>query len=676
MSIMKPAVSLMNRLTYNYKFTLISVLWLVPIIGVTYLLVSQLNNSIHQIENEVHGIEAYRGIYSLARDAQLYRDYRSVAKQRTMPQLERLSIQAREDTAAHITTLQALIDARVLDDEVFTEQANALINDWNKLVAADNQASDFYTQYRYFKEFTDKIEALLATLLQVSGLSQDTSNRVHALLELSHNYLYRAMDELGYARSIGIYALNSGTLDYALSDALNEIYDRLTNLDNQLRSAYEVALSASPEISAALATHVSNLNEAIVTVQSVMDNDIINPIRLEKPWQDYAPLVNKEVDKFAALNLATIDEISRILDERLQQETAARRNLFIVLGIVLAIIAYLYTGFSLSVRSSISHFSQAARKVSDGDLTVRLERESRDELGQLTNEFNDMTDQMHQLINVVSQTVAAVAAQSHRVNETAQSNVRAVQHQMNETNQISEAMQQMVSAVDEVADNTHNTSDAAILAESEASQGEQVVDETLNTIHQLADEIRHSVDMINQVDKDSKDINQVLVEIKAIAEQTNLLALNAAIEAARAGEQGRGFAVVADEVRTLSQRTHKSTEEIEIMIERLQKGVSGAVSSMHSSHSTTEVTVQQSQKVADALRKIVSSVSAIVGMSHQIAGAAEEQSAVAKNIESNVRQILELGKETESNANRSLAVSDELANDTQALREIIHRFKV
>lgn len=673
---MNPAISLMNRLTYNYKFTLISVLWLVPIVGVTYLLVSQLNQSIQQIQNEVNGIQAYRDIYALSIEAQEYRDYRSVAKQRTMPQLERRSIQVREEAEQHIQTLQTLLDTQLLNDDVFIEQANALIEDWNDLIASDNQASDFYTQYRYFKEFTDKIEALMATLLQVSGLSQDTSNRVHALLELSNNYLIRAMDELGYARSIGIYALNEGTLDYALSDALNEIYDRLTNLDTQLTAAYEVALAASPEIQRALTDHIAQLRESIVTIQTVMDADIINPIRLEKPWQDFAPLVNAEIDKFSALNTATINEIRRILDERLAEETAARRNLFIILGFVLLVIAYLYTGFSLSVRSSIGHFSQAARQVSDGDLTVRLERESRDELGQLTTEFNDMTDQMHQLINVVSQTVAAVAAQSTRVNETAQANVRAVQRQMSETNQISEAMQQMVSAVDEVADNTHNTSDAAIVAESEASQGKQVVDETLNTIHQLADEIRHSVDMINQVDKDSNDINQVLVEIKAIAEQTNLLALNAAIEAARAGEQGRGFAVVADEVRTLSQRTHKSTEEIESMIERLQKGVAGAVSSMHSSHSTTEVTVQQSQKVADALSKIVASVSAIVGMSHQIAGAAEEQSVVAKNIESNVRQILDLGKETEANAKRSLDVSDALSDDTQALRDIVQRFKV
>ena len=673
---MKPAISLMNRLTYNYKFTLISILWLVPIVGVTYLLVSQLNKSIDQIQNEVNGIEAYRNIYTLAVDAQKYRDFRSVSKQRTMPELDRSSLSVREEVNAQIETLEGLIEADTLPGEVFKDQAEALVSDWRALVANDNQEADYYTQFRYFNEFYEKVESLMATTLQVSGLSQDTSSEVHVLLELSNKYTLSAINELGHARSIGIYALQTGTLDYALGDALNAIYDRLTNLDTQLASVYEVVLESSPAINDALSKHIENLRASIQNVQTVMDQDIINPIRLEKPWQEFAPMVGEEIAKFISLNNATIDQISSMLEQRLDAETAARRNLFVTLAVVLLVIAYLYTGFSISVRTSIESFSRAARKVADGDLTVRVEKNSHDELGHLTTEFNDMTEQMNQLINVVSQTVEAVSQQSRRVNESAEANVNAVQRQMNETNQISDAMTQMVSAVDEVADNTQNTADAATAAENEASQGQHVVDETLQAIQKLADEIRHSVDMINQVDKDSQDINQVLVEIKAIAEQTNLLALNAAIEAARAGEQGRGFAVVADEVRTLSQRTQRSTEEIESMIERLQKGVSGAVTSMHNSHATTEITVEQSHKVAEALTKIVASVSEIVNMSHQIAGAAEEQSAVAKNIEANVGQILELGKETEANAKRSLDVSDALGSDTNALRDIVRRFKV
>ncbi len=673
---MMPAMALMNRLTYNYKFILISVLWLLPIVGLTSLLVTQLNSSIRQIEQEVEGLSLYKQMFSIAQLAQQYRDFRAISKQRTVPELGDRSARLRTALDRQLKIFSESVSRDEDAAQVLKNQTEKLMRFWKSMVANDNQESDYYTQYRYYKELTDRINSLMITVLQVSGLSQDSQNEVHALRELSQKHLLAAIEELGYARSLGIYGLNEGTLDYVLSDSLNEIYDRLTKIDNQLQTAFQVTLEKSQAIKTALGQQIRAIIPAIREIQQTLDEDIINPIRLEKPWQQYEPATTTTIDRFFTLNQSITREIDRILGKKLDEEVAARRTLFIVLLLVLGIIAYLYTGFSMSVRRSITSFSTAARKVSSGDLTVRLEKQSNDELGELTNEFNAMTEKMHDLIHVVSRTVESVSTQAQSVNQAAQSNADAVRRQMNETNQISDAMQQMVSTVDEVAGNTQNTSDAAEIADYEANQGHDVVDETLQAIDNLAREISDSVESINRVSRDSEEITQVLVEIKAIAEQTNLLALNAAIEAARAGDQGRGFAVVADEVRTLSQRTQKSTEEIESMIERLQKGVSGAVKSMHSSHATTQVTVDQSKKVADALEKIVASVRTIVDMSHQIAGAAEEQSTVAKNIESNVLQIIDLGQATETNANSALSASDELSASTDSLRELISKFRI
>jgi methyl-accepting chemotaxis protein len=330
----------------------------------------------------------------------------------------------------------------------------------------------------------------------------------------------------------------------------------------------------------------------------------------------------------------------------------------------------------MSVRSAIANFSLAAKRVAEGDLTVILKKESQDELGALSDSFNDMTDQVKQLIEHALLMTAQVADQANNLNKTAQSNRDAVTYQQQETEQISISMKDMVSAVSEVAANTQHTSDTASSAQSQANQGKSVVDTTVATIGDLAREIEDSVKHINRVNEDSDEISQALVEIKAIADQTNLLALNAAIEAARAGEQGRGFAVVADEVRSLSQRTQKSTVEIESMIDKLQKGVHAAVTSMNKSHVATDQTVDQSKSVAIALEEIVAAVEGIVNMSLQIAAAAEQQSVMTSNVQQNVSQIANLGNETMNNADSALGASNQLIDNTKQLENLIEKFKV
>jgi len=343
---------------------------------------------------------------------------------------------------------------------------------------------------------------------------------------------------------------------------------------------------------------------------------------------------------------------------------------------VLLVVVYLYIGFFMSVRNAISSFSRAARSVAAGDMTTHIDLANRDELGALTTEFNNMTDKMAELIRSVGRTTSDVDQQATRVNATATANSQAVARQMDESGQINEAMNQMVEAVNEVTESAHRVADSAGSAEKDTEKGRQVVADTVGTINTLASEIASAVEVINRVNKDSDNISQVLVEIKAIAEQTNLLALNAAIEAARAGEQGRGFAVVADEVRSLSQRTHKSTEEIEGMISRLQSGVKEAVSAMTNSHDVTETTVKKSTEVTEALDRIAQGISMIVDMSHQIAQAAEEQSAVAKNVNTNVEQISVLGRTTADNAEETLASSREMSDLTASLQRLVEAFKV
>lgn len=367
-------------------------------------------------------------------------------------------------------------------------------------------------------------------------------------------------------------------------------------------------------------------------MRDLLELNVISPMRLEMPWQQYDSRIRAQLDSYDELSLAIFNVVEANLSSRLEQEVNQRRLIVVALIAILLVVVYLYVGFFMSVRNAINRFTEAARNVAAGDMTTHIQLRNRDELGELTDEFNSMTDRIAELIRSVSRTTGDVDQQASRVNDTAAANSSAVARQMEESGQINEAMNQMVSAVNEVTESAHRVADSAGTAESDTETGRKVVADTVETINRLATEISGAVDVINRVSHDSDNISQVLVEIKAIAEQTNLLALNAAIEAARAGEQGRGFAVVADEVRSLSQRTHKSTEEIEGMISRLQSGVKDAVSAMTNSRDVTEKTVTKSGEVTEALDRIARGISTIVDMSHQIAQAAEEQSAVAKDV--------------------------------------------
>ncbi|WP_372239942.1 MULTISPECIES: methyl-accepting chemotaxis protein [Pseudomonas] len=237
-------------------------------------------------------------------------------------------------------------------------------------------------------------------------------------------------------------------------------------------------------------------------------------------------------------------------------------------------------------------------------------------------------------------------------------------------------MNEMSATAQEVAHSAAAAVGSAQSVNDETVSGRALVESQVGSIQRLAGEIDQSVGVINKLASDSASISQVLDVIKGIAEQTNLLALNAAIEAARAGEQGRGFAVVADEVRNLAKRTQQSTEEIESMIAKLQSGVGAAVKAMSASHKMADTTVNESGKVQQALENILGAVGMIVDQNQQIATAAEEQTAVAQDIDQNIVEISQAGERTAEGASQTEQASRELSGLVARLKQLIGAFRV
>ena len=319
---------------------------------------------------------------------------------------------------------------------------------------------------------------------------------------------------------------------------------------------------------------------------------------------------------------------------------------------------------------------KVAERVAAGDLTHNLVSLRRDELGQLQRSMQSMTQGLRELIGGISDGVTQIASAAEELSAVTEQTSAGVNNQKVETDQVATAMNEMAATVQEVARNAEEASEAAVAADQQAREGDKVVGEAIAQIERLALEVGHSTEAMGELKRESDKIGSVLDVIKSVAQQTNLLALNAAIEAARAGEAGRGFAVVADEVRSLAQRTQKSTEEIEELIVGLQNGTQQVATIMDNSRSLTDSSVELTRRAGGSLESITRTVSAIQAMNQQIAAAAEQQSAVAEEINRSVLNVRDVSDQTSAASEETAASSVELARLGTHLQMLVGRFKV
>ena len=360
-------------------------------------------------------------------------------------------------------------------------------------------------------------------------------------------------------------------------------------------------------------------------------------------------------------------------------EQAQRGNLLLALfamgAVAIGLGASLLIGRSIVV--PLRRTVAIAQRVASGDL-----RDShpvsprRDELGQLQNAMQTMTDSLRTLVGRIGGGVEQIASAADQLAAITSQTSSGMASQRIETEQAATATNQMAATVQEVARNAAEASQAARQADDEAQQGNRVVLQAVGQIDGLANEVEQTAQAIQALNEESARIGSVLEVIRTVAEQTNLLALNAAIEAARAGEQGRGFAVVADEVRALALRTQDSTQEIEALIASLQGMAQRAVAQMNSSRSLTQRTVQLASEAGQALQRITQSVSTIEQMNQQIAAAAEEQSSVAETISQNVTRVRDIGEQTATASEQTVIASAELARLGVELQNTVGQFRI
>ena len=346
----------------------------------------------------------------------------------------------------------------------------------------------------------------------------------------------------------------------------------------------------------------------------------------------------------------------------------------LVIGALIStILAYMIIS---GVSRGVCYVEKAANELAEGDLAARVEYPYKDELGHIAKAFNCMAEKFHNIVKELQVSVGQLASAAEETSVVTAQTRQGIDEQRSETEQVATAINEMNQTVHDVAHNAVHAAEATRQADESSTEGKVVVDKTIDAIGEIASEVEQAAQVIHELERESENIGSVLDVIKSIAEQTNLLALNAAIEAARAGEQGRGFAVVADEVRTLAGRTQASTAEIEEMITRLQSGASNAVSVMESSKSKTGQGVEQAASAGNALETITTAVDRIAEMNTQIASAAEQQSAVTEEINRNVVNISQIAEQTSTGAVQTAQASDDLSKLASQLNGMIAQFRV
>ena len=522
---------------------------------------------------------------------------------------------------------------------------------------------------------------ILAALLVLSGLFAfwaltTVEKRLHrvasellpqssVVLEADRD-LYQA---LSAERAI-IAGVNSAGLDAELSDNLQQASDRIAGYGEATDSAQGKALVA--EFTRAFATWKATAMDNVRLARSGAAAQASN-ISYGRGYEEFSRardlidqmtgLINQQVD---------VEEVEAATD--VGASHARVTTVLIVGGIVCLLMIIFFPGL---ITNPLRELLQRIRDIADGegDLTQRVVVHSNDELGQLSRAVNAFLEQLQTLIRQVAESTLQVASAAEEMSAIASGQEKLVNEQYMAVDQVSTAATEMSAAIHEVADNAHSTADAAREADRQGHAAADVVSATMSDLRRLAADVEEAAGVINNLEQDTDKIGGVLSVIEGIAEQTNLLALNAAIEAARAGEQGRGFAVVADEVRALAARTQDSTRDIQQMIQKLQSGTGQAVAVMQRGAELAGQSVEKAGATETSLNETSASVMRINDMAAQIAAACEEQSQTTEDIARNISGIRDLSNQAAQSSQESRDASNALARLASALQEQVGRFK-
>ncbi|ABK47002.1 methyl-accepting chemotaxis sensory transducer [Shewanella sp. ANA-3] len=609
--------------------------------------------------------------------------------------------------AVSVTALIAMFGLQLHSNSVESELSHAaqsvLELERDVLLLRKNE-KDFFgrkdMQYvQLHGEVHAKIDELVPNLesifkkYKVSTAPLESFDRNLNQYQVAFNEVVQLQQEIGLTPKTGLY----GTLRTAVHnvESMLKEYDQLSLEVAMLqlrRNEKDFMLRREMSYVETFDSNIAQFNTSLRA--SSLDFDTQNKIAalIEQYQKDFKSLVNKEqqlglsekdgtMAKLIAANKlteASADELHNLALKAIDDTESSSVNIgilvFVIIALILAVITYLIIR---SIITPVERITQVISRIEvSKDLTLRCDASTQDELGEIAQHFNSMVGSFQQLIEQVIDSVATINTSCKSVSENAMLASEGVAQQLNETDMVATAITEMGATIDEIAKTTELAALKAGKTHDNAQLGQTEVEQTILKIRQLSEQINSSASVVDELERDSETIGSVLDVIRGIAEQTNLLALNAAIEAARAGEQGRGFAVVADEVRSLAMRTQTSTQEIANIIQTLQSRTRAIVQLMDASQKQGAESAEQAAAAGELLKLINTDVHNIMDMSTQIAAAIEEQSMVAAEVNKNVVVIRDIAEDSSRAADANASASDELKSRAEYLVSAVSHFKI
>ncbi len=669
----RSATALMNRLSCSNKMLLISIAFLLPLIITFSLLTKEQLTAIDVAQKEQQGLQY---ILPLRQLIQHFPEHRGMTNAYLSGKTEfkRKLLAKREQITQDIRAIDK-VDQQLGAQLASSAQWSTIKVTWQRL-AADaftGQAKDIFQRHT---QLIALVLELVSTISDNSGLTMDPDLESFYIASSIVNALPQTVENLGQARGMSSGLAAKAHISTQESIKLSSLLATVQKSISALKRSAKVISQSNPEVS-----HKINANLDTATTKATNYLRYLNRNILQaRPMTVSASEVFSKGTEAIKANFVLLDqllpELRLLLSQRIEQLNSKLLILSSLVIFFTLLALYLFVGFYYSFNTAVMAINKASGQLAKGDLRARLSLDNQDEFAEVARSFNGMADQFLEIIRQLELAVEQLASGAEELSMTSAQTNQSTLSQQQEVEQVATAMTEMAATVQEVAKSASTTANATQAAHQEANKGQTIVAQSVSAIGALSEEISIATDVVKQLETDGESIGSVLGVIKSIAEQTNLLALNAAIEAARAGEQGRGFAVVADEVRTLASRTQDSTTEIESMIERLQQGTTQAVEVMSKSHERTQTSINETQKESEFLNNITHSVTAIDDMCTHIASASEEQSAVANDISRSIEHINQSTIEATQASQQVSESSDNLAHLASDLQSLISRFQV